>query len=401
MEVRDVPIIRDASLYDFSIVRFTASCGKDLPLFIPRIRIGPIDNPNQDINLTIYSVSLTLDVSYVVSGTTYTGSFTSTQPVMYQTETDDITKGQPPVSATTWTSQNIDSRYYWVYTYSHWLDIMNATFAKCFTQTTQILNGAGVPYQTYGLQKQFEDWWVAQSIPGTAPDLTTKAPYLTWNPTNNLFTLYADTYGFGGDDRTSAGSAKDENVKLFFNANTMGLFTNFNNVYRNLPNGLTNEIKVYSILNQNTYQAKSLTGVTGTLYWVMVQDYPSVGTLWSPISSLVFISNMLPLLNEQTGEPVLFGESNTGDVNGRSQAAFTPIVTDISLPTDYAHAYREQITYNPTAEYRMVSFQCSKQPINAIDIQVYWKCTYDGQLRPVQLFNGSSIELKILFRRHE
>jgi hypothetical protein len=72
LETRDVPIIRDASKYNFSIIRFTINgANRDLPLFIPPIRIGKFQPITPNINLTIYSVTLDLTVSYVVGGITY------------------------------------------------------------------------------------------------------------------------------------------------------------------------------------------------------------------------------------------------------------------------------------------------------------------------------------------
>jgi hypothetical protein len=82
-----------------------------------------------------------------------------------------------------------------------------------------------------------------------------------------------------------------------------------------------------------------------------------------------------------------------------SRPAFQPIITDIALPIENAHAYRQLIYYAPSAEYRLASFQRSRQTINQIDIQVYWKNRLDGQLYPVQMFNCSSVSVKIMFRR--
>jgi hypothetical protein len=39
------------------------------------------------------------------------------------------------------------------------------------------------------------------------------------------------------------------------------------------------------------------------------------------------------------------------------------------------------------------------QPINALDIQIFWKHRINQKLFPLRLSNFSSINLKILFRR--
>jgi hypothetical protein len=84
------------------------------------------------------------------------------------------------------------------------------------------------------------------------------------------------------------------------------------------------------------------------------------------------------------------------------QNAFAPIVTDIALDlaNDGSDAYRKMIYYSPVAEYRMASLTPSRQSINSIDIQVFWKNRLDGNLYPVQMYNQSSVSIKCLFRRY-
>lgn len=384
-ETRSVPILRDASKYNFSIVRFTMNgCGKDLPLFIPVIRTGA-ENPTNNINLTIYSVSLEATFNYVVAGTPYTFTATATQPLIWTPETLDLTQAPLPDPSTCQTGQNITTRYYFCYTYTHWLDITNAALQACVAE----------------LQTAFDANWLSPAgwnLPAPIPQIITTAPTITYNPQSNLFTIYADRYGFGGAARTSAGTNTDESFRLFFNANMFGMYANFNNLYLNLPNGLTNEILIYSILYQNILTAASPPAPAAKSYWIMNQDYESTSSLWSPIESIVFTSTMMPLVFENTGDPVKFGGSLIGQ-QGNIQSAFTPIITDIALVNSSASDYRAYIQYFPSAEYRLASFQRSKMPINNIDIQVYYKNRLDGQLYPIQMFNGSSVSIKFMFRR--
>ena len=67
-ETRDTALIRDASRYQFSIIRFIVNGGnKDLPLFIPQIQSG---TGQTDPNLTEYGVGITANLSQI--GTTPT-----------------------------------------------------------------------------------------------------------------------------------------------------------------------------------------------------------------------------------------------------------------------------------------------------------------------------------------
>jgi hypothetical protein len=107
---------------------------------------------------------------------------------------------------------------------------------------------------------------------------------------------------------------------------------------------------------------------------------------------------MMPLCFEQTGPPVTFGSSDIGQ-SGNIESAFQPIITDIALTNESSSDYRQFIQYIPSAEYRLASFQRSKTEIYNIDVQVFWKNRLDGNLYPLQMFNGSSVSVKMLFRR--
>jgi hypothetical protein len=385
-ETRQQPIIKNASKYNYSIVRANLNGpNKDLPIFMPVIRTG-VDNPAQDVDLTIYSITVELEFQYVVGGNNYSFTASSTQPVRYEPETLDLQQAPVPANSTTQTGQDVSTRYYWVYTYSHWLDLVNNAFSSAYGD----------------INAQFQANWSSPTgwnLPGIAPAVGTTALKMTYNPNDNLFTLYADRYGFGGTDATSFGTNSQEQARVWFNSNMFGLFSNFKNYYVNLPNERTNEIIISSILYQNILTLASPPSPVATSYWVMVQDYPSTSSLWCPVESIVFTSTMLPLVFEQTGNPVKFGESLSGQ-SGNIEAAFTPIVTDISLTNESASDYRQFIQYIPSAEYRMASFQRSKFEVYNIDIQIFWKNRLDGNLYPLTMFNGSSVSVKSMFRRH-
>lgn len=388
-ETRDVPIINDASKYNFSIVRFTMNgANKDLPLFIPVIRTGAA-NPTNNVNLTIYSLTIRLVVRYTRSAVVYQNTFESTKPLIWTPETTDAGLAPVPDPSTCQTGQDISTRYYWNYTYSHWME--------CFrTAALDAINS---------IQADFNGWWIAQGAPGSPPTLQTKAPNITFNPTNGLFTLYCDAYSFGealceSPYQQSLNPSFANNIEvatLYFNNNLFGMFSNFDNVYIN-EGEKTNEIIVPNVIGQNlTTLTDPYTGAQ-TSYYLVQQDYESTSTLWSPIESIVFTSTLLPLVFEQTADPVRFGEGNdNGFASGRP--AFSPIITDVALTNENANSYRTFIQYAPTAEYRLASFHRSKASITSIDIQVYWKNRLDGKLYPIQMFNGSSVSVKIMFRR--
>ena len=394
-ETRDAPIISDCSKYNFSIVRFSLNGPNlDLPICIPQIRTGA-NNPTNNVNLTVYDVGLSVSVTYTVGPNTFSNTFNQTTPLIWTPQILDTTVAPvPPPSTIASQSQDLSTRYYWAMTVSHMVNLFNATYQTCWN----------------ALNAQFGVWYVAQ-FGGVAPNLTTQPPRLTFNPTTNLFNIWADRYGFGDNQiaivspavpqRTSAGSSADENFSMFMDANSFGLFANFNHQYLNQPNSFTYKILIQNpaTIYNNIYNLASPPAPSAKSYWIMTQDCPSTSTLWCPCSSIVFTSGTLPLVFEATGEPVRFGTGNLGATGGGTSASFAPIITDIQLTNTGAYDYRQFIQYVPSAEYRMASFQKSAIPITQIDIQVYWKNRLDGKLYPLQMYNLSSVSIKIMFRR--
>ena len=382
-ETRTTPLINDASKFFFSIVRFTINGPNlNMPMFIPQIQIGQTDP-----DLTIYSITQDLSATYFDASAGVSRHFDLSSGQVYiehipERPLDAIPK--PPVE----TQEVANSRYYWISTYSHWLTCVNNAFA-----TAQA-----------NLQTQLNAAWTAAGGVSPAPTITSQAPYIIRDPTANLFSLYADTYGYGGPDRTSAGSATaDEDFTIYFNSNMWGLFANFENYFLggDLNQGREYQIVVKNVLGQNigSQASPSSSPAPTTKYYIMTQDYQSTSTLWSPISSIVFSTNMIPVIVEQQGDPLILGQSATGNIN--SGLGFSPIITDIAVANENANGYREFLEYLPTAEYRLASMGFSKVPIRTVDIRVFFKLRLTGELVPMSMFNLSSVDVKVLFRRRD
>jgi hypothetical protein len=344
-------------------------------------------------------------------------------------------------------SQDLTSRYYWVYTFQHWVDLWNLTMldpaqlgaaaganSTCAYQDTYNalaaafaatagLAGYTFPYATFGA-------FVNAVYP----------PVMTFDPTTFKFIIQADSNGFGERLTTYVpvapalpvvGQPTAPNARLFFNANMYGLFSNYDNTYYNtigntglafspypnvvVPDGYVNEILFTNKFYRNVadYRLPPYAGAPPLgyvpaalqrVYWLAEQDYPSVDSLWSPVSSIVFTSTLLPVKSEATGAPVVLGTGNIGQSSATVQSAFQPIITDISLDTSQlggTAAYRQFIYYAPSAEYRLSDFSTSKQDIRNIDIQVYWKNRLDNQLYPINMFNLSSVAIKVMFKHKD
>jgi hypothetical protein len=268
---------------------------------------------------------------------------------------------------------------------------------------------------------------------------TVYPPVMKFVADTSKFDIYMDSAGFG--DRLTAftatpyaagppevvGIVTHPIAALFFNSNMFGLFSNYNNEYYNVspfPDGYVNKILPTNKAFQNVsdfrlspymglgplgYLPVSATGAPITpnmlnrVYYLAQQDFSSTDSLWSPISSIVFTSTLLPIRTEATGAPVVLGAGNLGISSATVQSAFQPIITDISLDTSSGNAdsYRRFIYYAPSAEYRLSDFSSSKQDIRNIDIQVFWKNRLDNQLYPINMFNLSNVSIKVMFKHKD
>jgi hypothetical protein len=360
-------------------------------------------------------------------------TFTAQRFVNYSPETLYATVPLPPntqLSNGEYVGQDLRGRYYFVYTYQHWLDLVNQTFINAFSDSQPATPGTYHP--TLSIQAQWTAYWLSiGGITGNKPALQGTAPYMTYNRDSGLFSLYGNVYNFGDQVITGATPAftawsynngtvvyatattqGTETTKLFFNTDMMGLFDNFNNFYigAELPSGKTNHILFQNLQTNivkpnNTLSAWSPTlgadpsiSASTNAYWVMTQDYNSTSTLWNPISAIVFSSTMIPIFAEQTGAPLTYGEGNN-NAPTESTSAFTPIITDISVPMERADDYRGFLSYTPTGEYRLSSFTGSRAELRNIDIQVFWKNRINNQLYPISMFNLSSVSIKMMFRK--
>jgi hypothetical protein len=427
-ETRDTALVKDASQYEFSIIRFTMNgANRDLPLFIPSIAVG-----QSDINLTNYKVAITLQQTW----TTNLGNITfniSPVPSNVRYVPEILNPLLAPLPVPPLTFQDVTSRYYWCLTYQHWLDIVNTTMVTAHTN----------------LYTQFQQAWVATAgltdpfpyANFTAFQNNVQTPQIIYDEGQKIFSFFGDSDGYGQRLEPftvvpyvagTAIPATRPQERLFFNTNMAGLFANFGGFYWNtinigniaindvpypafpnpVPSGYVREMIFSNEFYSNVvdYRLAPYSGVPPLgfvpigkqkVYYKLTQDYKSVDSIWSPISAIVFTTSLLPIKSEAASAPNILGTSNLGDSAPTSRSAFTPIITDVALDTATggADAYRQFIYYAPSAEYRMSDLSSSKQEIRNIDVAVFWKWRLNNQLYPINMFNLSSVSLKMMFRK--
>jgi hypothetical protein len=403
-ESRDAPIIRDASQYYFSIIRFAMNGpGKNLPLFIPLVQTNGNIQPFQaDPNLTVYYASLAYqrEWNYTTGGGVATTAMITltppSNPVIYIPETQDLRVAPvPSVPVTGILKQDLSTRYYWIYTYKHFVQLVNNTFESAMNTVWQAWGAA------WASQVTSTGSATADPYPTFASFLSDQdVPVLYYDEVTGLFEIYGDTRCFNvsgqmrlnnpsGDEGIQpalpayvppayapggvATAASACYMRLFFNDLLFGLLSNFNNTYLGATNGnsivmpltqtqLTplppssggailyiNEIlftnqQYRNILNNNP-SLQNLNAVPPpiynpffflpaekqNLYWIAKQDYRSTDTLWSPVANIVFTSSLLPLKKEFNAAPVELNQTNVSGKSVAAQSSFEPIICDFAV----------------------------------------------------------------------
>jgi len=346
-QTRNSPIIANPEDYYLSIIRFTLDT-PTLPIFLPEIQ------PNQpDLNLTIYSVSL----SWTDPATSIT--YTQLEYIIFAPQDLSSAVPQPPSQTSTGLQDN-SSGYYYIYTFQYWIYLINQTFATCFTNLAYqvALAGAVLP--------------------------TTNAPIMTFDTNTQIAILNCDVLGY---NYTSSNY-----IKIFMNPALFQLFSSFPFIIESFDltnNNLNVLIQTNTFGGANEIQFPPINPTYQAIQ--VVQEYSTIA-LWSPITSIVFCSNTLPIVPTNISAPAVY--VNGTIFNNGNNSMVEQIITDFVSDTGF---YKPNIVYNPSAQYRLISLT-GNRPIYNVDISVFWKDRI-GALVPVKLGSGTTATVKILFSK--
>ena len=124
-ESKNTPFLLDGDSAEYfcNIVRFTIRTGNTLPMLIPSVVIGQ-DDPNK----TIHAISLKYTYQCI--------EYVSAKNVIYEHE--DATA---PIPAPPSLKQDFSSKYYYVYRYTHVVQLMNTTLELAFAQLSDKMPG--------------------------------------------------------------------------------------------------------------------------------------------------------------------------------------------------------------------------------------------------------------------
>jgi hypothetical protein len=351
-ETRNTPFLDgDSSDYFCSILRFSIQTGNSLPVFIPRVQVG-----QSDPNLTIYKITLEWELNQVV----YQGS----AYVRYEPQSDWTEPINSPITA-----QDLTTTYYHVYSYQHFINMINLAFINALNDLQNAMGSAWIPIA---------------------------APYLEWDTASCTASLL-----------TPLDAAGNVILSVYFNTRLYELFAGLP-AYLMSETGEKNYRMQAAHFHGHTttkrkgvklYQLNSNQTTTGDRdFHHSIQETSSIAT-WNPIASIVFASTLLPIQPTQTSMPKDIGQSSNNLKGGGNNSNLLNILSDFAIPVGPNNEYRPIIEYVPQSEYRLLDMNSSMN-LNRVDVHVYWKDQF-GVLHPLLLRPGCSAHVKLMFRRKD
>ena len=348
-ETRNNPFIIDPDSYYLSIVRFTLDT-TTLPIIQPQIQPN---QSNRDLTLYSFTLSWTNPVAPFQE-------FNYQQFIIYQPQNLGTIVPSPP-SQTDNKLQNNSTGYYDIYSTQYWIYLVNTALTQAYAGLNALVVGAGLV------------------LPSP------NAPVMTWDNTNNIAILNCDDAGYN--------DSASNYISIWMNSNMYQLFSSFPVIIYGLSTtGLGKNVRVAttSLGGENLIQFPP---VAPTYTAIQVVQEHSTIAVWTPITSIVFTSNTLPIVPNQVSAPLLFFNGNRFS-SGGNNANISQVITDF---VGGDGLYKPSITYLPTAQYRLVSLM-GNTPIYNLDVEVFYKNRV-GELVPFRLSSGSTATIKILFTR--
>jgi len=352
IETRVTPLLQNPSEWLMCPVRFSIP-GSDVPIFIAQA----LPFPNTDINILQYSVTLTRN-----------GTSSGETNLVWDPTYNSVSVPLVDPFTATMPSQNQDDFYYYVYSYQYMVDLINQALAQAYA-----------------------------ALPDKGS--TTAAPFMTYNPDSNLFSIYAQTSYFQNSNPQNI-----SNLIIWFNRQLFDFFPSFDVIFNgynpaNNTNGYTGAGMNFGIVVKNnnnnmpfTIQPAGNTGATG--YYEMIQEYSTMFS-WNWLQSISFRSNTIPVVQEaNTGVAGKMGESLYGSVTS-NQIAF---ITDFEpYNTTTPGIFRETLQFAASSDLRLVDL-IGNQPLATIDLQCYWT-DQNGFVHQITIPPRGVLTLKLLFRR--
>ncbi len=397
-------LIDNPSDWYLSIIRFTIP-GTFIPILVMPINSG---SSQTDPNQTQFYVTL----SY--------GGDDYTQNVVYVPD-NVFPVPVPPSQNPPYYSQVI-TPYYYVYSYHHFLTMINTALETAFTalktahatapitaapyyiydETTQLFSliveysafvspGTVSLYVNRYLQKYFNGLHV-KNIAVNAPSQK-EILYIFEDYGNNYYTSNKLFYNTGTASKTGTTIT---GIGTTFTAAMVGGTI----VWTSGESATIATFTSTTSLSAPASQSQNVGSGTYTIYYPnpttfmrFTQEYIAI-QYWNSFRDIVFLSGSIPIQAEYVPAQrtqslqITIGENN-----------FRPILTDFEPILAAAGDARSVLQYYPSGPYRLVNLQ-SNIPLRKLDVDVYWQDQLNN-LYPMYVQPGQEATIKFLFVKRD
>jgi hypothetical protein len=354
-----------------------------------------------DITTTIYTVSFG-----IFNGGSYD---VVTRPIIWEPE--DVAATVPQPNSANPVQQ--ESAYYYCYTYTHWVSLVNKALLGAWT----IAGGT-----SFGTQCPFIEYDEVTGLFSINQDAQTcMTPYGTTLPQPYVSAVSPSTTSASGGTYVTG-----EYSFVGMNTCLEVLFSSFNSIHfgpgkiwngfvlpENVINmGLTVELLTGATtattpvgISLRTQPKTSIfqlvnpfagTPIPYAFFARLPQDFVSTGGCWSPIASFVVGTAMIPVRNEAAGNPISFGSGNLGAVS--NGGVFQKVLVEAPIDAIRADYWKGWVLYEPKIE-TYSSLDPSQDGISDIDIHLYWRNRLTNSLIPVTIPNQASMSFRLLFKK--
>ena len=131
-------------------------------------------------------------------------------------------------------------------------------------------------------------------------------------------------------------------------------------------------------------------------YLVMVQDFESTSSLWSPVASIVISTTFITVREEYSGTPITLGTGNLG--GNATTSSFQKVLLEVPVEELPQIGYKGLIQYRPQVE-TLSSLGSSHSELKNIDVLFQWRNRLTNSLIPLELSNSGSATIRLLFKK--
>jgi len=419
IETTDTPIINNTGDYKMSVVRFQIDT-PNMPVLIVQ--------PNQDKTISVPSLLTGKNYTpteYKITLNYHHQSSTSSTPVISKSFFINWKPEDPTLYKPTYDEykdgKHINYEYFYCYSYSYFFDfIVNQSIQieyGNFIVNSYLfadLNGSGSEFNqvfsNWAYPPTFEWSESGEKVFIVVPPcyLTTNAETPTAFTNSNILRLgNVSASGFNYFFSTSiTTSANFYTLISTFPAFYTETTTNYQLIFRTTfadNNFYSNGIAFYNwgytsipITSPPFSPTDPPTQILDFGKYLLKgeQEWSSIDLI-TPINSIVFISNTLPIVSNQQSATKSKDKKDSYIVEGeRSTTQHILMITDLM---SNQQGYRPNLLYVPSGQYRYITLT-GNQPLNQIDINVYYQLK-TGDLIPFMLTTGGTASIKILFEK--